>query len=278
MYISATFEGATRLPNMADQSSSTVTVKNCAVRLMRGGAGQPVLFLHGGGGVPSWLPFLARLGEKFDVLVPEHPGFGQSEMPSWLDSISDLANFYLDFLEELDLQGVHLVGHSLGGWIAADLAVRNASRLASLTLISSGGIHVEGVEQADTFLSNDEQRVRDLFYDQKLADEALARTRRPEFEDVLLKNRATTARLVWQPRSYDPQLQKWLHRIRVPTLLLWGDHDRLFPKEHALAYERLIPGARAVVIPDCGHLPHVEKAEACAIVLEAFLETRKIAA
>jgi pimeloyl-ACP methyl ester carboxylesterase len=255
---------------MADHSISTVTVRDCGIRLMRGGSGQPLLFLHGGGGAPSWLPFLARLAAKFDVLVPEHPGFGQSETPSWLDSVSDLANFYLDFLDELDLHGVHLVGHSLGGWVAADLAVRNTSRLASLALISSGGIHVEGVEQVDTFLSNDEQRVRDLFYDQKLADEALARARRPELEEVLLRNRATTARLVWQPRSYDPQLQKWLHRIDVPTLAIWGDHDRLFPKEYALAYERLIPGARAVIIPDCGHLPHVEKAEPCAAALEAF--------
>ena len=263
---------------MADHSISTTTVKDCRIRIMRGGSGQPVLFLHGGGGLPSWLPFLARLAEKFDVIVPEHPGFGQSEMPTWLDSVSDLANFYLDFLEELDLQQVHLVGHSLGGWIAADLAVRNTSRLASLTLISSGGIHVEGIEPVDTFLSNDEQRVRNLFYDQKLAHEALARTRRPELEDVLLKNRATTARLVWQPRSYDPQLQKWLHRIRVPTLLLWGDHDRLFPKEYALAYERLIPSARVVIVADCGHLPHVEKAEACATALEAFLESKRIAA
>src|SRR5438105_12931388 len=113
---------------MADHSSSTVTIRGCRIRIMRGCCGQPVLFLHGGGGLTPWLPFLARLAAKFDVIVPEHPGFGQSEMPTWLDSVSDLANFYLDFLDQLDLHGVHLVGHSLGGWIAADLAVRNASR------------------------------------------------------------------------------------------------------------------------------------------------------
>src|SRR6266516_3981035 len=113
---------------MADHSSATVTIRDCRIRLIRGGCG------------PSWLPFLARLAAKFDVIVPEHPGFGQSETPIWLDSVSDLANFYLDFLDGLDLRGVHLVGHSLGGWIAADLAVRNAGCLASLALISSGGI------------------------------------------------------------------------------------------------------------------------------------------
>ncbi len=237
---------------------------------MRAGSGCPVLFLHGGGGAPSWLPFMARLAAKFDLIVPEHPGFGQSDTPAWLDTVADLANFYLDFLDALDLDRVHLVGHSLGGWIAADLAVRDRARLASLVLVGSAGIQVVGVEQVDTFLSNDEQRVRDLFHDQALADEAIARAR-PEAEDVVLKNRAITARLVWQPRSYDPQLQKWLHRIDVPTLLIWGEHDRLFPKEHAFAYERLIAGSRAVIIADCGHLPHVEKADAFAAELEAFI-------
>jgi pimeloyl-ACP methyl ester carboxylesterase len=259
---------------MSDHSISTVTIKDCRIRLMRGGSGPPVLFLHGGGGAPSWLAFMARLATKFDVIVPEHPGFGESDTPIWLDTIADLANFYLDFLDELDLDGVHLVGHSLGGWIAADLAVRNTARLASLALVASAGIHVMGVEQVDTFLSNEEQRVRDLFHDQRLADEALARALRPEFEDVALKNRTITAKLVWQPRSHDPQLQKWLHRIDVPTLLIWGDHDRLFPKDHAFAYARLIPGAKAVIIADCGHLAHVEKPDACAAELEAFIGMR----
>ena len=92
----------------------------------------PLLFLHGGGGAGIWLPCMARLAKKFDVIAPEHPGFGASDTPPWLDTIGDLANFYLDFLEQLDLRGVHLVGSSLGGWIAAELAVRNTqpARLA----------------------------------------------------------------------------------------------------------------------------------------------------
>jgi pimeloyl-ACP methyl ester carboxylesterase len=263
---------------MSDHSISTVSIRDCRIRLMRGGAGNPLLMLHGAGGAGTWLPFMARLATQFDVIVPEHPGFGESDTPAWLDTIADLANFYLDFLADLDLDGVHLVGHSLGGWVAAELAVRNTSRLASLALIGAAGIHVAGVEQVDTFLANDEQRIRDLFYDQKLADEVIARTLRAEFEDVALKNRMATARLVWQPRSHDPHLRKWLHRIDVPTLLIWGEHDRLFPKEHAFAYQRLIPGAQVVVIPDCGHLPQVEKAEACAAALESFIGAKRIAA
>jgi len=264
--------------DMADYFVSMIPVRDCRIRVMRAGSGSPLLFLHGGGGAGTWLPFMARLAETFDVIVPEHPGFGESETPPWLDTVSDLANFYLDFLKQLDLDGVHLVGQSLGGWIAAELAVRNTSRLASLTLASAAGIHVKDIPQVDTFLSSDEQRIRDLFHDQKLADAVLARALRPEVEDVALRNRMTTAKLVWQPRSHDPHLQKWLHRIDVPTLLIWGEHDRLFPKDYAFAYQRLIPGSKVVIIPDCGHLPEVEKADVFAAELESFIGAMRIAA
>ena len=128
---------------MADHTDEMISIRGCRIRVMRGGSGTPLLFLHGGGGAGIWLPSMAALAKKFDVLVPEHPGFGDSDTPPWLDNVADLANFYLDFLEQLDLRGVHLIGSSLGGWIAAELAVRNTSRLASLTLVGSAGIYVE---------------------------------------------------------------------------------------------------------------------------------------
>src|SRR5713101_3884676 len=263
---------------MPDPSISTMSIRDCRIRVMRGGSGSPMLFLHGGGGAGIWLPCMAELAKKFDVIAPEHPGFGESDTPAWLDTISDLANFYLDFLDQLDLRGVHLVGSSLGGWIAAELAVRNSTRLASLTLIGAAGIHVKDVEQVDTFLSNDQQRIRDLFYDQDLAEAVIAGAERPELEDVALKNRMITAKLSWQPRNHDPLLRKWLHRIKVPTLLVWGANDRLFPMYYAFAYRQLIPGSKAVVVPECGHLPHVEKGDAFAAELETFIGTMRIAA
>ena len=94
---------------------------------------------------------------------------------------------------------------------------------------------------------------------------------RPELEDVALKNRTTVAKLTWQPRSHDPHLHKWLHRIDVPTLLVWGDHDRMFPKEHALAYQRSIPGAKVVIVPDCGHVPQIEQPDAFVAAVETFI-------
>jgi pimeloyl-ACP methyl ester carboxylesterase len=263
---------------MADHSDQLITVANCRIRLMRGGAGAPLVLLHGGGGAGIWLPCMARLAKKFDVIAPEHPGFGASDTPAWLDTVADLANYYLAFLDDLDLRGVHLVGSSLGGWIAAELAVRNASRLASLTLVGAAGIYVDGVEQVDTFLTSEEQRLRAMFYDKDLAEAVVASAERPELEDAALKNRTTTARLAWQPRNHDPHLHKWLHRIKVPTLLVWGADDRLFPPAYADAFQKLIPGAKTVIFPQCGHLPHVENGDAFAAEFESFIGAMRIAA
>ena len=263
---------------MADHTTAKISVRGCSIAVMRGGAGRPLLILHGAGGAGSWLPFMADLAARHDVIVPEHPGFGASDTPDWLDTIADLANFYLDVLDQLDLTGVDLVGLSLGGWVAAELAVRNTRRLNSLTLVAAAGIHVKGVDQIDPFLRSEEQRIRDFFHDQKRADEMVARLLRPEFEDIGLKNQATTARLIWQPRGYDPHLHKWLHRIDVPTLLLWGANDRLLPKDYAFAYQRLIPGSKAVIIPDCGHLPQIEQRQAFVAALEDFLAGMRVAA
>jgi pimeloyl-ACP methyl ester carboxylesterase len=263
---------------MTNPTSARIAIRGCNIGMMRCGAGRPLLILHGASGGGHWLPFMAALAARHDVIVPEHPGFGGSDTPDWLDNVADVANFYLDFLDQLDLTGVDLVGLSLGGWIAAELAVRNTRRLASLTLSAAAGIHVPGVPRFDPFLCTDEQRIRTYFHDPRRADEMIERLIRPEFEDVNIKNLTTTAKLVWQPRDHDPQLRKWLHRIDVPTLLIWGANDPLFPKEYAYAYQKLIPGSQAVVIPECGHIPWIERREAFVAALEGFLEGKRAAA
>jgi pimeloyl-ACP methyl ester carboxylesterase len=238
--------------------------------MMRGGKGPPLLFLHGAGGAGVWLPFMQTLSERFDVIVPDHPGYGRSDRPDWLDELTDLAYFYLDFIERLGLDDVHLVGSSLGGWVAAELAVRNTSRLRTLTLVDAAGIHVNGVPKGDLFLWQPEERIRNLFVDQRLADQRLAMPLTEEQIDIALKNELTTADLAWQPRFYNPQLRKWLHRIDVPTLIVWGDGDKVFPAPYAKEYGRLIRGSRVEVLPGCGHLPHVEKPDVFADLFSRF--------
>jgi len=243
----------------------------CKIRLMRAGQGAPLLFLHGGGGAPVWLPFMESLSQRFDVIVPEHPGYGASDSPDWLDNVGDLAYFYLDVIDALKLSRLHLVGTSLGGWIAAEIAVRSCASLATLTLSAAVGIHVKGVRKGDLFMWSREQLVRNLYHDQKLAEAALAQ---PVTDDAMMahaKNQLASAKLGWHPRLYNPDLPKWLHRISVPTLLVWGDDDKLVPLPHGPAYAALIPGARLHVIESCGHVPHVERADAFVTAVTDFI-------
>jgi pimeloyl-ACP methyl ester carboxylesterase len=255
---------------MPDPIHSTITLRGASVPVKRAGAGRPMLVLHGSGGSPRFLPAMRALSEKFDVIIPQAPGFGGAELPPWLETVSDLANFYLDFLDLFDLRGVHLVGLSLGGWVAADLAHRNASRLASLTLMAAPGIDVPGSGALDQFLLSEERAVRELYYDTKMADEAVARVLDPSGEDVRLANHRTVAKLAWQPRFHDPKMQRWLHRIRIPTLILWGENDRMFPPVYGEAWAKAIPGSRLVVLPRCGHLPIQERPEEFAAEVARF--------
>jgi pimeloyl-ACP methyl ester carboxylesterase len=248
------------------------TVNGCKTRIMRSGSGAPLLFLHGAGGVRVWLPFMERLSQRFDLIVPEHPGFGGSDTPEWLDNVGDLAFFYLDLIEQLGLKRFNMVGTSMGGWIAAEIAVRSCANLAALVLSAPAGIHVKGVPKGDTFMWSPEEYTRNLVHDQKLAEEMLARPLSEEEQLANMKNRLTMAKLAWQPRLYNPHLHKWLHRISVPTLILWGDDDKVIPPPYGPAFQKLIPGARLEVIRDCGHLPQVEFMEEWTRRIVAFFE------
>ncbi|MDQ0315039.1 alpha/beta fold hydrolase [Amorphus orientalis] len=247
------------------------TVAGCRIRVMRKGEGAPLLFLHGAGGAGAWLPFMDELAERYDVIVPEHPGFGGSETPEWLDNVGDLAYFYLDLIDHFGLDGVHLVGTSIGGWIAAEMATRSCASLKTLTLVAPAGIHVPGVKRGDMFTWSPEQLTSNLFHNQDIA-----RTVPPPADEealmVVLKNRLTTAKLGWSPRMHNPDLKKWLHRISVPTLIVWGTEDKLLPAEYGPAYRDLIPGAALEVFPECGHLPHVEKANEFTSKVVRFIE------
>lgn len=231
----------------------------CRVSVLRGGAGDPLLFLHGAAGAGRWLPFMKLLAEKFEVIVPEHPGFGLSETPPWLDNIGDLAYFYLDLIEALRLKNVHLLGNSLGGWIASEIAIRDQHPFRTLTLVAPAGIRVDGTPTADIFLWSREELTRNLFYNQNMAENMLNTPLSEEEQNIQLRNSITMAKLAWQPRLNDPDLKKWLHRIHLPTLIVWGDSDRLIPPAYGPAFQSLIPGSRLEVIPQCGHLPHIER-------------------
>jgi pimeloyl-ACP methyl ester carboxylesterase len=249
---------------------STVRIDACTVQYQRAGSGPPLLYLHGSTGA-RWLPWMNRIAATHDLIVPDHPGWGRSEMPDWLDNIHDLAYFYLDFLRVLELERVHVVGHSLGGWIACEVAVRDTAALASLTLVAPVGLRSKSVRPFDVFLESPEASLRAAYHDQAYVERVLALPVSEEQFDTDLRNRFATARVGWQPRLFDPHLHKWLHRIDVPALVLWGADDRLVPVAHSSEFTSRIPGAREAIIPDCGHVPQVEREDAFVEHLTAFL-------
>jgi pimeloyl-ACP methyl ester carboxylesterase len=240
--------------------SQQVVVAGSRVQVREAGEGTPLLFLHGAGGAESALSWLAPFAQTgMRVIVPDHPGFGGSDDPAWLDNIHDAAYAYLDLLDALDLHDVHVVGMSLGGWIGLEVAVRNTSRLASLTVIGAAGIRPGDIPTGDLFMWSPEDRIRNLVADPALAEKILALPQTPEQQDTALRNFITTAKLAWEPRFFDPHLEKWLHRLRLPTHVIWGREDRLFPPDYGRRLASLIPGARFSVIDRCGHLPQVER-------------------
>ena len=256
---------------MAQGTEMYVEVRGCKVHVRRCGSGAPLLYLHGAGGTPGWLPSLEALSDKFDVIAPDHPAFGLSDQPDWLDDIHDMAYFYLDFIEVMGLDSVHMVGQSLGGWIALELAVRSTRRLASLTLVGSAGIRIKGKPAADIFIMDPEEMTRALLVDEKIIDHMLSLELTEEQQDIQIRNKVSTARLGWQPRLFNPNLRKWIHRIDVPTHIVWGDSDQIIPPDYAEEFRSLISGSSVTMIENCGHLPHIERAEPFVDAIAGFI-------
>jgi pimeloyl-ACP methyl ester carboxylesterase len=250
-------------------SSRQILIAGHPLHYREAGSGPLLLFLHGSGGADSALPFLLGLSDRYRVVVPDHPGFGRSADPPWLQRIDDVAFAYLEFLEALDLADVHLVGASLGGWIALQIALRDARRLRRLTLVAAAGIEAPGVPVGDLFGWSPEERMYRLVASRAFAEKLLALRPTPEQAQLAQRNDATAARLSQGTRFADPLLQRWLHRIRTPTHVVWGAADGLFPPAYGQHLASLIPGARFSVIDDCGHLPAIESPERLAELVTA---------
>ncbi|HWP28833.1 MAG TPA: alpha/beta hydrolase [Chloroflexota bacterium] len=246
-------------------------VRGTRVQLLEDGTGDPLLFLHGAGG-GGWTPGLALLAERFHVYAPNHPGFGESDVREDWDTIDDFVYHYLDFLDVLGLDRVHLVGASLGGWLAAELAVGHSHRLRSLVLLSAAGLWVDEAPMADLFILSPEELQRLTWHDPSRAPAPPPST--PETMIAQARARATVARLAWNPYFHNPKLPGRLGRIRVPTLILWGESDRLIPLEHGRRYQQLIPGAVLETIPECGHVILREQPERGARLIIDFITSR----
>lgn len=251
--------------------SEYLTILGTRIHLRRAGKGKPLLFLHGAGGVPVWLPFYDKLAEQFELLVPDHPGFGESDLPPWLRNMNDAALYYLDFIEALKLRELNIVGASLGGWMGAEIAVRDSSALRSLCLIAPAGLRVKGISSGDSFIWNPEEYARNLYYDQSFADRMLKAVPTSEQQDMQIKNRFTTARLAYEPRFYNPDLERWLHRIKPPVQLIWGDSDKVMPPQYATAWQKALPKSKLLTVAKAGHLPQIEHTDLVVDCIKTFI-------
>ena len=233
------------------------------------GSGPPVLLLHGGGG-PGMMQSLAEaLAPEARVLLPTHPGFLGTPCPDWLDRVDDLALVYADLLDALDLRDVLVVGNSLGGWIAASLALLAPQRLRGVVLINAAGIRVEGHDVADVSKLAPTQLMALAYHDPERFQVDPA-TLSPADLAGFAANRAMTDRLCTTPYMHDPKLRRRLRRATTPALVIWGESDRILDVEYGRAFARAFAKARFELVPKAGHMPQLEQPERVLELVRAF--------
>ncbi|HEX4113068.1 MAG TPA: alpha/beta hydrolase [Stellaceae bacterium] len=255
------------------QRPDLIEVNGIAIEMRQRGAGPTLLYLHPHIGLTRAEPFLDALATRFTVYASSHPGFGRSALPRHLTSIDDLAYVYLDLIEQLDLDRIVLVGSSLGGWLAAEIATKASARLARLVLIDPLGIRVspesDNADIVDFFATKQAELDRLAYHDPSQA--RLDHTAMSE-EDAYIhfRNRESAALFGWSPYMNNPKLKSRLHRIRVPTLILWGESDFIATANYGQRFADLIPGAAFALVEQAGHFPHIEQPQAVADKIVAF--------
>ena len=243
-------------------SKEQISVGGAKIDFLKGGSGDPLVILHGAGGNQGWLHYAQKLAEEYTVYAPSHPGYHESERPDWLETIPDMACFYLWFLQEMGLERIRLMGVSMGGWIAAEMAIMCPQVLERLILVGAAGIKPSEGQIEDIFLITPEEVNELLFYDPSQApewDQLLGGTPSPEDRLVSEINRETAVRLCWKPYMHDPRLPGLLARVNTPSLIVWGKEDAIVPVKCAAQYHKVLPNSTLKVIDGCGHWPHIEK-------------------
>jgi pimeloyl-ACP methyl ester carboxylesterase len=259
--------------SVATIETAPLTVNGVPVTMIERGRGRPLLFLHPAIGIEPTAAVLDHLARQARVIAPIHPGFGQSGAPKWMTTVDDLSYFYLDLIEQLDLRELAIVGVSFGGWIAAEMAVKTTQRLSHLVLANALGIKVgdrETRDIADIFAITENQFNEIAYFDPRIG--ARDYKSMPDAEVMAAaRNREALGRYGWSPYMHNPKLKGRLHRIRIPTLVLWGMSDRVLSEAYGRAYAGAIPGARFEPIERAGHFPHLEQPEEFARRIFAFV-------
>ncbi len=249
---------------MREFHEERVEVNGVDTAVLSAGEGEPLVFFHGAGtllGFDGLLP----LAERYRLIVPHHPGYGASADDPSIDSIHDYVRHYLDLFDLLGIAELFLAGHSMGGYMAATFAIEQTGRVRRLVLAAPIGLRIREHPIADLFGIPDEELLSMIAEDTSVFDGRVPVPPTPEFLTARYRESTSTARVLWA-RPYDLKLPRWLHRLTMPTLLLWGERDRLVPVEHAAAWSELVPGASVRILEGVGHAVFAETAEAARAV------------
>jgi pimeloyl-ACP methyl ester carboxylesterase len=241
------------------------------------GQGRDIVFLRGGFWLGDESPFIDALAARAHVIAPIHPGFGVKDPMTGPSSVDDLSYLYLDLMDQLALKNVILVGANFGGWIAADIAVKTCARLSGLVLIDAFGVKLGAREERDIvdLFGVPDSRLRQLGFHRPENFDPDLKTLPDEELGRRVKAREGLARYGWTPYMHNPRLKERLHRVAVPTLVLWGAEDGIVKPDYGRRYASLIPGARFDLVAAAGHMPHVEQSAA---VIERILAFARDAA
>jgi len=257
---------------MASSSTHTAALPpDLELTLTEAGTGRPVLILHGGGGPFTVASIAAHLADRVHTIVPTHPGWNGTARPAWLSNVDALAQVYVRYLEAQGLTDVLVIGSSLGGWVAAAMALHApAGLLTGLILIDAVGVAVAG-EPIRDFFALDARGVAEYSYydaDRFYVDPASVP---PAQAAARQANMATMRALVSDPYMHDPELLNNLSRIPLPVLVIWGDSDRIVTPAYGAAFAKGFPHGRFAVIEKAGHLPHFEQPAAIFALIDAAL-------
>jgi pimeloyl-ACP methyl ester carboxylesterase len=241
------------------------------------GAGRPMLLLHGGGGPGTMFGLSQALNKNARVLLPTHPGFEGTARPARFDSVKILARFYVDLLEALHLDDVILIGSSVGGWIAAEMAIAGAGRIKGLVLMNAVGIDVPGEAIADVSGLTPPALARLAHHNPELMLANLP-PMTPERMAIRMANFAALVAYGHGPTTVDPELRAKLATVQAPALVVWGESDRIVSPAYGKSFADAFANGKYIAIAEAGHLPHIEQAARVHAQLDDFIATLDAAA